>query len=245
MEIKDGFIKFLEEKNLKPQAREFEQYFNCSLDEKYNANMARLLTDVAIKHEFAKWIVAKVVNDKYAYFTGYVDARLYSMVLYSVWTTILNADMNAMDKEEARRILNQINLGSNIYTNIDTGCYLKGYTIHYNHHLVPVRMQPGACIHPGYRLFIVNMLCFRDKKVVIGCRCDLGIIRSTTYHKGCRPIGVREDSKGRNWGLMELNADLTDDNLAIFSNALDGDGTMEVCDWVNEYDVRIIYRTDI
>jgi hypothetical protein len=32
--------------------------------------------------------------------------------------------------------------------------------------------------------------------------------------------------------------------LAIFANQLDGDGTIELCDWLSPSQRRIIFRTD-
>ena len=44
------------------------------------------------------------------------------------------------------------------------------------------------------------------------------------------------------WNAIMFDRALSDDHLAIFSNELDGDGTIEMCDWLSDDEQRVIYR---
>ena len=74
-------------------------------------------------------------------------------------------------------------------------------------------------------------------------RTDSGPVRgSMKYYKGCRPLGIRKADNGIEWNLIECDYSLSDDNFAIISNTLDGDGTIEICDWLNNKIQRVIFR---
>ena len=104
-------------------------------------------------------------------------------------------------------------------------------------------MRPGDFLYRGYRFFIINMLCFTSSRFAIGMRTDSGPVRgSMKYYKGCRPLGIRKADNGIEWNLIECDYSLSDDNFAIISNTLDGDGTIEICDWLNNKIQRVIFR---
>lgn len=46
----------------------------------------------------------------------------------------------------------------------------------------------------------------------------------------------------QNYFAKEGDTFLSDDFLAVFSNQLDGDGTVEMCDWFSHHHHRIIFR---
>lgn len=109
-----------------------------------------------------------------------------------------------------------------------------------------VRMRPQDPLYQGYRFFIVDMLCFTADKFILGFRTDSGPVRSPMkYFKGCRPLGIRADRNGSEWNLILCDRSLTDDNTAIFSNQLDGDGNIEICDWLSDSNQRIIFVSEI
>ena len=106
-----------------------------------------------------------------------------------------------------------------------------------------VRMRPQDPLYQGYRFFIVDMLCFTADKFILGFRTDCGPVRSPMkYFKGCRPLGLKTAPDGREWNLILFDRTLSDDNTAIFSNQLDGDGDIEMCDWLSDSNQRIIFR---
>lgn len=109
-----------------------------------------------------------------------------------------------------------------------------------------VRMQPEDPLYQGYRFFIVDMLSFTADKFILGFRTDSGPVRSPMkYFKGCRPLGIRADLNGSEWNLILCDRSLTDDNTAIFSNQLDGDGEIEMCDWLSDSNQRIVFVSEI
>lgn len=109
-----------------------------------------------------------------------------------------------------------------------------------------VRMRPEDPLYQGYRFFIVDMLCFTADKFILGFRTDSGPVRSPMkYFKGCRPLGIKAAPDGREWNLILVDRNLTDDNTAIFSNQLDGDGNIEICDWLSDSNQRIIFVSEI
>ena len=55
-------------------------------------------------------------------------------------------------------------------------------------------------------------------------------------------MGTGRGIDGQEWNLIECDDDLSDDNLAIISNQLDGDGTIEICDWIDDKNQRVIFK---
>ena len=106
-----------------------------------------------------------------------------------------------------------------------------------------VTMRPEDDFYRGYRFFIINLQCFTSKRFVIGFRTDTGPVRGPMKcYKGCRPAGIGKAYDGSEWNLMECDNSLSDDNLAVICNTLDGEGTVEVCDWINDNNQRVVFR---
>lgn len=121
--------------------------------------------------------------------------------------------------------------------------YIEGWAINDTSEEAIVRMRPGDELYKGYRFFIVNMLCFTADRFVLGFRTDNGPINSPMKHyKGCKPLGNRRSGDGTEWNAIMFDRALSDDHLAIFSNELDGEGTIEMCDWLSDHEQRVIYR---
>ncbi len=198
------------------------------------------------KHEYAKELFRKVVeNNRVILMRDIQDSRLYSLLLYRLYVHILNAPIMP-DGEETLRATAMNILGINQHYHIGRGCYLEGYCISCNDEHAPVRMSPGSeLLYPVYRLFTINLLCFSDRKAVLGYRTDGFTPRDIPCHKGCRPLGIRTDAQGHEWFLLEASMEWSDDHTAIFSTSTEGDATIEICDWINEHDVRVIFRSDI
>jgi hypothetical protein len=239
MNAKEAIVRFLDENGLNQWTERFEQFYEFSCEKDYDEELSKnVIANVSLKHRLAKWIVHDIMlgEGKFLVEREICDYRFYSMILYYLWTFVLNKP--EMDIYDAKEMLTcfqtEIHVGK--------GIYLDGVTISSSDRLSPVIMKSGGDFHPSYRNFIVNMLCFASDKFVLGCRCDSGCVNSMRYHKGCKPLGQRLDSHGRKWTVFMIDRTLSDDFTAIFSNLLDGDGTLEVCDWIADNDVRVIYR---
>lgn len=220
--------------------KHFEEFFSISDEKEYDAALtSKLLANVDFKHRFAKYIIWCQGNPGTNFFLGSncePDFRLSSFIAYYGMVRLMNFKLEAEEERNLKFLLG--------LQNYSDGIYLPGLSGNASYEFMPVKMRPGGEFQCGYRLFVVNMMCFRDKKFVMGCRCDSGPIRRMKYNKGCRPLGLKEASKGQLWTLFQVDADLSDDFTAIFSNFLDGDGTVEVCDWVSDSDVRVVFRCD-
>lgn len=239
MEIKDFLRDFLKGEGRDGLWQEYEAFFDHWPSVEYDAALTRaVFGSVDFKHRFAKYVVGRICDGDLLY-ESFTDARLSSFLRYYAVVKLLNGDIG---EERAVRLMEY--LGSP--NRFGMGNYLPGRTIYprENDVCMPVTMQPGGGLHVGYRLFTVNMLCFKASRFVMGCRCDSGPVMGMRYHKGCSPLGVGTDSYGGKWTLFNVDTALTDDNTAVFSNGLDGDGTVEVCDWVSDRDVRVVYRAD-
>ncbi len=242
--------KFLKAKGKSALAKQYESFFGYSSDfNKFDESLTNgVFTNVALKHEYAKELFTRVVQKKEplnVFARDLTDSRLYSFMLYRLYVYILNFPINPNAEDDLRWLaLSIIDLHNGYH--LETGNYLKGYCLYSDDIFAPVRMGSGGMMfHPGYRLFTINLLCFRDREVLIGIRGDGFIPHGTLYHKGCKAVGVKEDAQGRKWLLMRASMEWSDDNTAIFSNGAEGDATLEICDWVNKNDVRVIFRADI
>lgn len=217
---------------------QFEDFFKLWKDVEFDEVLLRgVLANADLKHGLAKYIVERIVyhDDYYLRQHNNVDVRLQCFVSYYLVKEILNT---GMDVEKAQELAT----GSIGDCRIGKGCYLPDLTFSSLDSSVPVRMCPGVDIHLGYRTFIVNLLCFNSKKFLMGCRCDSGPVIAMKYHKGCKPVGIRKGANGIEWTVFQVDRDLTDDNTAVFSNGLDGDGTIEVCDWISDAEQRVVFR---
>lgn len=189
--------------------------------------MSSVFNSISFKKELAKKIVHAIFDGDYDSFdiiglTRSMDARLRSLINY-YWS---------VETLSKRRFPE-----SSIFTIKDPDINDPEYQI--------VRMRPGDPLFDGYRFFIVNMLCFTANKFVLGFRADgKPIISPMKYYKGCKPLGNRMADDGTKWTLIMFDSALSDDHSAIFSNQLDGDGTIEMCDWLSDKNQRIIYRVN-
>ena len=203
-------------------AKQYADFCSFSYDkEGYDALLtSSVFANLSFKKELAKKIVNAVLDNDF-YDSDLVDLctsmdiRLRSLINYYWAVNLLNGE--SPHKTDIFNINNQ------------------EYEI--------VRMQPGDNLFQGYRCFIVNMLCFTANKFILGFRTDSGPVRhGMKYFKGCRPLGIKADKNGSKWNLILFDRSLTDDCSAIFSNSLDGDGTIEMCDWLSDHNQRLIYR---
>lgn len=207
---------------------------------------SKVFANVKLKKEMAKTIVSHILAGDYhclvPYYLHSMDARLRLLVKYYLSVAVLND--NSLPEDKVNRA---VNFCADKPNNVDVrrGSYLHGWIIVDISLDAIVRMQSGDDFYGGYRFFVVNMLCFTASRFVLGMRTDGGPVRSSMkYYKGCRPLGIEKDSEGIAWNLIECDMSLSDDSLAIFSNAFDGDGTIEICDWFNPHQHLIIFRTN-
>lgn len=200
---------------------------------------SRVFANVKLKKAMAKAIVSNLLAgdlDWMPYIHHCMDARLRLLVKYYLSVAVLND--NSLPEDKVKRAVE-------ICSNEPHKVHFNGRSIIDDSTEAIVKMPPGDGFYSGYRFFVVNMLCFTTTRFVIGMRTDSGPVRhAMKYYKGCRPLGMRKDSDGKEWNLIECDTALSDDSLAIFSNQLDGDGTIELCDWLNPSQQRIILRID-
>lgn len=239
MTIKELLHDFLILEGKVDLLKEYEYFFDICTEQEYDSCLTRvILANIDFKHRFAKYIVNRQKDGDWLLLSPNEsqDFRLDSFIAYFAMVKMLNGSVE-IDEVNGLKYL----LGIESYYD---GCYLPGLSGNPHHSYMPVRMRPGGGLQIGYRLFVINLMCFKSKKFVMGCRCDSGPIIQMKYNKGCSPLGKRTDSQGREWTIFQVDASMSDDYTAIFSNFLDGDGTVEICDWVNDNDVRVVFRTD-
>lgn len=204
---------------------------------------SKVFANVKLKKAMAKAIVSDMLAgglDWVPYYQHSMDARLRLLVKYYLSVAVLN-DSSLPEDKVKRAVDFCADKPSNVYLNRTS--YLHGWSIMDKSMEAIVRMRPGDGFYDGYRFFVVNMLCFTASRFVVGMRTDSGPVRSPMkYYKGCRPLGIEQDSEGIDWNLIECDTSLSDDFLAIFSNQLDGDGAVELCDWFSPHHHRIIFR---
>ena len=185
--------------------------------------------------DFKKFLAKKIVSDmvnKGIHHHNIIDARLRSLVTYYLCVKIFSQDEKIA--ESALMAYNHITSSHG---------HLPGTCVFLPPEKAIVSMRSGDDLYRGYRFFIINMLCFTSRHFVVGMRTDSGPVRGgMKYHKGCRPLGVRKASNGIEWNLIECDYSLSDDNMAVLSNLLDGEGTVEVCDWISNDHQRVIFR---
>lgn len=204
----------------------------------YNQNVtSSVFANIDFKKQLAKKIVEGLLyendfnNTWFQLNKGSLDARLRSLIKYYL----------------AVEILGHPDLPETKICKAISGCshaaYLKGWAIDDTSEDAIVRMRSGDPLYQGYRFFIVNMLCFTADKFVLGFRTDSGPVNSPMkYFKGCKPLENRTSNDGTEWNAISFDRTLSDDHLAIFSNHLDGDGTIEMCDWLSDQNQHVIYR---
>ena len=215
--------------------KQYEDFCNwIHNEEEYNQDLTSLVfSNLEFKKNLAKKIVRTLLygeSDGVEYYP--LDARLRSLIKYYSAVEILgNPDL---PEAQIRK-----------FCNCKNTTWIKGRGIIDASEEAVVRMCPGDSLYQGYRLFIVNMLCFTADKFAIGFRTDNGPVRSPMkYYKGCKPLGRKQSVDGTEWNVILLDRSLSDDYLAVFSNQLDGEGTIEICDWLSYQNQRVIFRCD-
>lgn len=223
-------------------AKQYDEFCDWIYNRKEcNQNVtSSIFASIGFKKQLAKKIVRSLLyekpeNDFYITAIGLnmdsMDARLRSLINYYSSVEILSHP--ELPEERIRKVV----------TGYSRSSYLKGWEIHDTSAEAIVRMRPGDKLYNGYRFFIVNMLCFTADRFVLGFRTDNGPVCSTMkYYKGCKPLGNRRSCDGTEWNTIMFDRAFSDDHLAIFSNELDGDGTIEMCDWLSDDEQRVIYR---
>ena len=215
-------------------------------DRQFDAGItSKVFASVKLKKAMAKAIVSNLLAgslDLAPCLYHSMDARLRLLVKYYLSVAVLNDNSLPEDKVEQA-----VKICSNEPDKVQVRecSFLEGRSILDHSVEAIVTMRPGDELYKGYRFFVVNMLCFTASRFVIGMRTDSGPVRhGMKYYKGCRPLGMRTDRNGIEWNLIECDTALSDDSLAIFSNLLDGDGAVEICDWISPSQRRVIFRTD-
>ena len=206
---------------------------------------SRVFASVKLKKAMAKAIVSNLLAgglDWMPYLHRSMDVRLRLLVKYYLSVAVLND--NSLPEDKVERVVKICaNEPEKVFVTRTT--YLNGRSILDDSTEAIVRMRPGDDFYKGYRFFVVNMLCFTVSRFVIGMRTDNGPVHHPMkYYKGCRPLGMGKDDDGIEWNLIECDTALSDDSLAVFSNLLDGDGSIELCDWLSHSQQRIIFRTN-
>lgn len=199
-----------------------------------------IFANIDFKKQLAKRIVRTLLYENYEndfYLTAIdvnmqaMDARLRSLINYYFSVEILGHPDLPEEKVQKARL------------HYSRASYLKGWEIDDTSAEAVVRMRPRDPLYQGYRFYIVNMLCFTADRFVLGFRTDSGPVYSRMkYYKGCKPLGNKTSSDGTVWNAIMFDRTWSDDHLAVFSNELDGDGTIEMCDWLSDQEQRVIYR---
>lgn len=203
---------------------------------------SKVFANVKLKKAMAKAVVNNLLTGgglDWPYIRHSMDVRLRLLLKYYLSVAVLND--NSLPKDKVERAV-KICANEPDKVHVTVGSYLNGWSIIDDSTEAIVRMRPGDGFYDGYRFFVVNMLCFTVSRFVIGMRTDSGPDPEMKYYKGCRPLGMGTDNDGIEWNLIECDTALSDDFLAIFSNQLDGDGTIEMCDWLSPSQRRIIFR---
>lgn len=239
MDFKELLRDFLISEGKTESLKVYDQFFDFCSEQQYDPLLTtEILANIDFKHRFAKYIVNRRMDGMWLLLSPNDDQdfRLCSFIAYYSMVKLLN---RSLDEQQLNNLKFSLDLKS-----IRKGTYLPGYCVNEVTPYMPVIMRPGGSFQRGYRMFVINLLCFRDRKFMMGCRCDSGPVIGLKYHKGCCPIGEKTDDLGRKWTVFQVDASLTDDYTAIFSNFLDGDGTIEICDWINASDVRVVFRSN-
>lgn len=210
----------------------------------YHQDVTSLVfSNLEFKKELAKEIVRVLLYDRDNSFFPFrlqndsIDIRLRSLIKYYLSVQILG------DKDLSEEIIRKVL--SSQHCDYSHTSWIEGRKIIDTSVEAIVRMRLGDPLYQGYRFFIVNMLCFTADKFVLGFRTDGGPVRSSMkYYKGCKPLGKRKSDDGKEWNLIIFDRTLSDDHIAVFSNQLDGDGSIEICDWLSEHIHRVVFRCD-
>lgn len=203
-------------------------------DKEYNHEVtSQVFANLHFKKQLAKKIVNSVLYGNYGSYSEYdsMDSRLRSLIKYYLSVEILgNPDLPEGTIRKA-------------FPNFSRNSWIKGWSIFDKSDEAIVKMRPCDPLYQGYRFFVINMLCFTSDRFILGFRTDSGPVRSPMkYYKGCKPLGIKASSAGVEWNTILFDRSLSDDHIAIFSNMLDGEGAIEICDWLSDYNQRVIFR---
>lgn len=208
-------------------------------DKEYNHEVtSQVFANLHFKKQLAQKIVNSVLYGNYGSYSEYdlmkdsMDSRLRSLIKYYLSVEILgNPDL---PEETIRKA----------FPNFSRNPWIKGWSILDISDEAIVKMRPCDPLYQGYRFFVINMLCFTSDRFILGFRTDSGPVRSPMkYYKGCKPLGIKASSAGVEWNTILFDRSLSDDHIAIFSNMLDGEGAIEICDWLSDYNQRVIFRS--
>lgn len=246
MEIMQFLQNFFAEEGDTLSAADYAAFCNLSDERQFVEDItSKVFANVKLKKAMAKAIVSNMLAGDLDWVPCYqhsMDARLRLLVKYYLSVAVLND--NSLPEDKVKRAVGFCADKPSI-VHLNRTSYLHGWSILDNSTEAVVRMRPCDDFYYGYRFFVVNMLCFTASRFVVGMRTEYGpVLSPMKYFKGCRPLGIEEDNEGIGWNLIECDMSLSDDFLAIFSNQLDGDGAIELCDWFSPLQHRIIFRTN-
>lgn len=200
---------------------------------------SQVFANINFKKQLAKEIVASLLVGHDDDILGCrlwrdsMDVRLRSLIKYYLSVEILGSP--DLPEEIIRKT----------FSDYSRSKWIEGWSILDTSDEAIVKMRPQDSMYEGYRCFVVNMLCFTANQFVLGFRTDSGPVCSPMkYFKGCKPLGRKVANTGIEWNTIMFDRSLSDDHIAIFSNQLDGEGTIEICDWLSDSNQRVIFRAD-
>lgn len=240
--MKDLLYNYFDAKGDTRTAEDYMAFDDWIHDERqYSEDLtSRVYTNIDLKKAMAKKIVTDMMNNRDIFVqSSIMDKRLRALVTYYFSIELFSEDPKVAESA-AKAIAHYRSKHNQIHMHLSERVMVSDPSDD-----AIVIMRPGDDLYRGYRILVVNMLCFTSSRFVLGLRTDGGPVRGPMkYYKGCRPAGIGRANDGTEWNLIDCDTSLSDDNLAIISNALDGDGTIEMCDWINGNTQRIIFRTN-
>lgn len=241
--MKDFICEYFNGKGDSPFAEDYTAFCDWIHDHRDFSReiTSGVLTNLDLKKSMAKKIVSDMMNGSDEYREQeIIDNRLRSLVTY--YFSVMLFSQDARMAESAAGAYRKYRSPELDFSITDNG-WLSGKCIVDHTGKAVVTMRPGDFLYSGYRFFVINMQCFASSRFMIGMRTDGGIVRGPMKcYKGCSPAGIGKAYDGSEWNLMECDNSLSDDNLAIIYNTLDGEGTVEVCDWINDDNQRVVFR---
>ena len=236
-EILNAISKFASDDTAKQYADFCDWIHN---DTEYDHHVcSQVFTNLSFKKQLAKKIANSVLYGngggymEYRLMNDSMDVRLRSLIKYYLSVEILGNPN--LSEEIIRKAISK-------FSHIS---WIEGRGIIDTSDEAIVKMRPQDPLYQGYRFFVINMLCFTADQFILGIRADSGPVRSPMkYYKGCKPLGRKVSGAGVEWNTILFDRSFSDDHTAIFSNQLDGEGSMEICDWLSDSNQRVIFRCD-
>lgn len=242
VKMKDLLYNYFDAKGDARTAEDYMAFDDWAHDKRqYSEDLtSRVYANIDLKKAMAKKIVSDMMNDRdYYNQSSIMDKRLRALVTYYFSIELYSGDPQVAESA-VKAIAHYRSKHNQISVDMSGIAIVKDPSDD-----AIVIMRPWDDLYRGYRMLVVNMLCFTSSRFVLGFRTDGGPVRGPMkYYKGCRPAGIGRAKDGTEWNLIQCDTSLSDDNLAIISNALDGDGTIEMCDWISDKIQRIIFRTN-